>query len=110
MATIFQRISLIIKSNVNDLLDRFEDPEKIINQCITDAKEEYAVMLKDTAVVKGNLTIAKDKLKKIQESRAQWQSIAGKAVKAGNDDDARKALQNLSLIHIFSPAKWYTIQ
>lgn len=94
MATIFQRISLIIKSNVNDLLDRFEDPEKIINQCITDAKEEYAVMLKDTAAVKGNLTIAKDKLKKIQESRAQWQSIAEKAVKAGNDDDARKALQN----------------
>lgn len=94
MATIFQRISLIIKSNVNDLLDRFEDPEKIINQCIIDAKEEYSAMLKDTAVVKGNLTLAKEKLKKTQESRAQWQSIAEKAVRAGNDDDARKALKN----------------
>lgn len=93
MATIFQRISLIVKSNVNELLDRFEDPEKIIDQCISDAKEEYSVMLKDTASVKGNLTVAKDKLKKIQDSRAQWQSIAEKAVKAGNDDDARKALQ-----------------
>ena len=39
MATIFQRISLIVKSNVNELLDRFEDPEKINDQCIIDAKE-----------------------------------------------------------------------
>ena len=49
MATIFQRISLIVKSNVNDLLDRFEDPEKMIDQCIIDAKEEYSTLLKDTA-------------------------------------------------------------
>lgn len=95
MATIFQRVSLIIKSNVNDLLDRFEDPEKIIDQCLSDAKEEYAVMLKDTATVKGNLKIAKDKLQDIEKECNQWQSIAEKAVKANNDGDARKALHNL---------------
>ena len=96
MATIFQRISLIVKSNVNELLDRFEDPEKIIDQCIIDAKEEYSTLLKDTASVKGNLSVAREKLKKIQDSRAQWQSIAEKAVKAGNDNDARKALQKMT--------------
>ncbi|RHB42208.1 PspA/IM30 family protein [Enterocloster aldenensis] len=95
MATIFQRVSLIIKSNVNELLDRFEDPEKIIDQCLSDAKEEYAVMLKDTATVKGNLKIAKNKLQNIEKDCNQWQSVAEKAVKAGNDGDARKALQNL---------------
>ena len=73
MATIFQRVSLIIKSNVNELLDRFEDPEKIIDQCLTDAKEEYAVMLKDTAVVKGNLKLEKQKLEEIQSECAQWE-------------------------------------
>lgn len=96
MATIFQRISLIVKSNVNELLDRFEDPEKIIDQCIIDAKEEYSTLLKDTASVKGNLSVAREKLKKIQDSRAQWQSIAEKAVKAGNDNDVRKALQKMT--------------
>ena len=95
MATIFERISLIIKSNVNDLLTRFEDPEKIIDQCLIDAKEEYAVMLKETASVKGSLTVAKKKLNELKEEEAQWQSIAEKAVKAGNDGDARKALQNV---------------
>lgn len=93
MATIFERISTIIKSNINDLLDRFEDPEKIINQCIIEAKEEYADMLKDTASVKGNLAVAKQKLKKIQDSYEQWNYIAEKAVKQGNDEDARNALQ-----------------
>jgi phage shock protein A len=93
MATIFQRVSLIIKSNVNELLDRFEDPEKIIDQCLTDAKEEYAVMLKDTAVVKGNLKLEKQKLEEIQSECAQWESIAEKAVRATNDDDARSALK-----------------
>ncbi len=93
MATIFQRVSLIVRSNINDLLDRFEDPEKVIDQCIVDAKEEYAAMLKDTAAVKGNLTVAKGKLEDLQKEASEWQEIAEKAVKAGNDDDARKALK-----------------
>lgn len=95
MATVFERISLIVKSNVNDLLTRFEDPEKIIDQCLVDAKEEYAVMLKETASVKGSLTVARKKLDELKGEEAQWQSIAEKAVKAGNDGDARKALQNM---------------
>lgn len=96
MATIFQRVSLIIKSNVNDLLDKFEYPEKIIDQCIIDAKKEYSEMLKSTSEVKGNLTIEERKLEDIQKSYATWQNIAEKAVKAGNDDDARTALKNSS--------------
>ena len=93
MANIFQRVSLIIKSNINDLLDRFEDPEKIIDQCIVDAKEEYAVMLQDTATVKGNLTVAKKKLDEFTKEESEWMAIAEKAVKAGNDGDAKTALQ-----------------
>lgn len=91
-ATIFQRISLILRSNVNDLLSRYEDPEKIIDQCIIDAKREYAKMLDDVASVKGNLASEKKKLQKLQDSNKEWQSIARKAVGKGNDDDARKAL------------------
>lgn len=94
MASIFERVSMIAKANLNELLSRFEDPEKMIDQCIIDAKEEYAVLLKDTAAVKGNLAVAKNKLAEIQKEAAQWQSIAEKAVKAGNDEDAKKALKN----------------
>ena len=37
MAGIFDRIGMIVKSNLNELLDKFEDPEKIIDQTIIDA-------------------------------------------------------------------------
>ena len=36
MAGIFDRIGMIVKSNLNELLDKFEDPERIINQTIVD--------------------------------------------------------------------------
>lgn len=93
-ATIFQRVSLILRSNINDLLSRYENPEKIIDQCIIDAKREYAKMLNDVASVKGNLASEKKKLVKLQDSYHEWQSIAEKAVRKGNDEDARKALTN----------------
>ena len=41
MAGIFDRIGMIVKSNLNELLDKFEDPEKIIDQTIIDAVQEY---------------------------------------------------------------------
>lgn len=93
MATIFQRVSLIIRSNVNELLDKFEDPEKIIDQCIIDAKKEYSGMLQETAIVKGNLTIEKKKLEDLEKSSGSWNKIAEKALLADNEDDARAALK-----------------
>ena len=46
MAGIFDRIGMIVKSNLNELLDKFEDPEKIIDQTIIDAVQEYGSMKK----------------------------------------------------------------
>lgn len=96
MATIFQRINLIVKSNINDLLNKFEDPEKIIDQCIIDSKREYANMMKEVSEVKGNLKIEEQRLEKTQKSIAEWNHVAERAVKAGNDDDARSALKNIA--------------
>lgn len=93
MATIFQRVSLIIRSNINELLEKFEDPEKIIDQCIIDAKKEYKEMLVETSKVKGNLAIEKKKLDELKKSSDSWNEIAEKAMLADNEEDARKALQ-----------------
>ena len=41
MSSIIDRISTILKANINDLLDKAEDPEKMIYQLIRDMEAEY---------------------------------------------------------------------
>lgn len=92
MAGIFERMAVIVKANVNELLDKFEDPEKLVDQTIADAKVEYDRVKKDALPVFANETAAK---KKVEETKAQaekWHGIAVSALKAGNEDDAKKAL------------------
>ncbi len=94
MAGIFERATTIIKSNVNELLEKFEDPEKMIDQTIIDATNEYA-KAKEQALT--TLASEKTELKKYQdylEEADKWHSIAAKALKSGNEDDARSALSN----------------
>lgn len=93
MAGILERMALITKSNVNELIDRFEDPEKIVDQSIIEAKEELAKVKKSSLPTLANETAVK---KQLDESRAQaekWHAIAAKALQAGNESDAVRALE-----------------
>jgi len=93
MAGIFERMAMIAKSNVSELIDRFEDPEKIVDQSIIEAKEELAKIKACSLPTLANETSVK---KQLDESRAQaekWHAIAAKALQAGNEDDAVKALE-----------------
>lgn len=93
MAGIFERMAMITKSNINDLLDKFEDPEKVINQTIIDAKEEYARAKKESAAVLATERINKDKMDNAEREAEKWHAVAANALKAANEEDARKALE-----------------
>jgi phage shock protein A len=93
MAGIFSRLSDIFKANINDMLDKAEDPEKMIKQMVLEMEE--AVNKATTAV---GSAIANEKhlerqYKDKQKQIEQWQSRALKAVNAGRDDLARQALE-----------------
>lgn len=92
VASMFDRISLILRANVNELISRFEDPEKLITQTIADAKVELAKMRESSAEVLANERRAKARLDELEAEAKKWHDIAGRAVRAGNDDDAREAL------------------
>lgn len=92
MAGIFDRIASITKANVNQLLDKFEDPEKMVDQAIIDAKNEYNKMRKESAPIIAHEKQMKAKLDEANKQAAKWHDIAVKALKAGNEDDAKKAL------------------
>ncbi len=93
MAGIFERIATITKANVNELLDRFEDPEKLVDQTIADAKVELAKTKKESLSVLANEKLVKGQMEEAASKADEWHGIAAKALKAGNEEDARKALQ-----------------
>ncbi len=93
MAGILERMATIAKASINDLIDQFEDPEKIIDQTILDATKEYANVKQASLEILANEISAKKELDSLNEEAAKWHTIAGNALKAGNEADARKALE-----------------
>ncbi len=86
------RIPKILEANVNALLDKCENPEKMINQMLVDAKRDLVEVKKSTAEVMADMEIAKKRLDEANESIARKEKAAEAAIVAGNEDDARTLL------------------
>ncbi|MGN0165683.1 MAG: PspA/IM30 family protein [Lachnospiraceae bacterium] len=89
---ILSRFKDIMASNINALLDKAEDPEKMIDQCLRNLTSDLAKVKQETAAVMAQETAAKRELDECQEQINKMQSYAIKAVEAGNEDDARRFL------------------
>ena len=92
MAGILQRFKDIMASNINALLDKAEDPEKMIDQCLRNLNEDLAKVKAETAAVMADEQRAKRELDECNAEIAKYQSYAEKAVVAGNDEDAKQFL------------------
>lgn len=87
-----ERIAAIWKANLNEVLDRIEDPAKMVDQIVRDV--ERAVDQAVAALVKARATkrrLERD-LQRNAEHIQRWQAKAAAAVEAGNDESARLAL------------------
>lgn len=89
---ILSRFKDIMSANINALLDKAEDPEKMIDQCLRNLTSDLAKVKQETAAVMAQETAAKRELDECQEQINKMQSYAIKAVEAGNEDDARRFL------------------
>ena len=89
---IFQRLGTLIKSNINDLISKAEDPEKMLNQVLNDMKTQLVEAKKQVAVAIGD----EKRLKKQWEDQGvqskEWERKAMLAVQAGDDELAKEAL------------------
>lgn len=83
------RIPKILEANINAILDRCEDPAKMIDQLLVDYKRDLADVKRDTAAVMADVKLAEKKLADCDESIARKQKAAENALKAGNESDAR---------------------
>ncbi len=89
---IIQRFKDIMSSNINALLDKAEDPEKMIDQYMRNLESDLGKVKAETASVMAEETRAKRELDQCDEEIAKLQQYAEKAVIAGNDADAKQFL------------------
>ncbi|HYH11215.1 MAG TPA: PspA/IM30 family protein [Thermomicrobiales bacterium] len=91
--SIFDRLSRLIRANVNDLIDQAEDPEKMIDQILRDMQTNITTA---RAQVASMIAQEKELEADLQESEQlvnEWNEKAKRAVSAGKDDLAREALR-----------------
>lgn len=89
---ILTRFKDIMASNINALLDKCEDPEKMIDQYLRNAESDLGKVKAETASVMAEETRSKRALDECNEEITKMQKYAMKAVEAGNDNDARQFL------------------
>jgi phage shock protein A len=88
----FQRLGSLIKSNLNDLISKAEDPEKMLNQVLVDMKSQLVEAKKQVAVAIGDEKRLKKQLDDEKARSEEWEKKAMLAVRAGDDGLAREAL------------------
>ena len=90
---ILTRFKDIMSANINALLDKCEDPEKMIDQYMRNLESDLGKVKAETASVMAEETRAKRELDECTEQVNKMQSYAEKALTAGNEADARKFLE-----------------
>lgn len=90
---ILTRFKDIMSSNINALLDKAEDPEKMIDQCLRNLNSDLGKVKSETASIMAEEQRAKRTLDDCNIEINKMQTYAMKAVQAGNDDDAKKFLE-----------------
>lgn len=90
---ILTRFKDIMSSNINALLDKAEDPEKMIDQCLRNLNSDLGKVKSETAAIMADEQRAKRELDECTAEIDKVQNYAAKAVMAGNDNDARLFLE-----------------
>lgn len=86
---VLQRFSKIMEANINALLDKAEDPEKMIDQTLRDLQESLADVKKETAGVMAEEKRCRRIVEEKEAAVDKWTDLAKKAITAGNDGDAK---------------------
>jgi phage shock protein A len=90
--SLLERVATLIKANLNDLMDKAEDPEKMLKQVILDMQNQLMQVKTQVAIAIADQHLLVKKKAEHEESAAQWKRKAEMAVSRHNDDLARAAL------------------
>ncbi|HSH45567.1 MAG TPA: PspA/IM30 family protein [Longimicrobiales bacterium] len=89
---IFQKLSLLLRSNINDAIARAENPEKVLTQLIADMREQLSRAKQEVAVAIADEQKLRSQVEEEARQAADWEKRAMLAVREGRDDLAKQAL------------------
>jgi phage shock protein A len=89
---LLERISTLVRANLNDLVDKAENPEKMIKQIILDMENQLLQVKTQVAISIADQHVLEKKQKENEDAEAQWASRAELAVDKGDDPLARAAI------------------
>jgi phage shock protein A len=89
---LLERVSTLVRANLNDMIDRAEDPEKMMKQVILDMRNQLMQVKTQVAIAIADQHLLEKKLKENHDAEAQWMHKAELAVEKQQDDLARAAI------------------
>ncbi|MBN2552025.1 MAG: PspA/IM30 family protein [Spirochaetales bacterium] len=89
---LFSRFKRAVKSNINDMISRAENPEKMLNQLIVEMNEQLIESKKTVAAAIADEKKLERQMATNRDQAAEWERKAMLAVKAGQDEMAKEAL------------------
>ncbi|KAJ0577511.1 hypothetical protein HanIR_Chr05g0236811 [Helianthus annuus] len=90
---LFDRFSRVVKSYASALISTFEDPEKILEQAVTEMNDDLIKMRQATAQVLASQKRLENKYKAAEQASEDWYKRAQLALSKGDEDLAREALK-----------------
>ena len=90
---LLERVSTLIRANLNDMIDKAEDPEKLIKQVILDMQNQLLQVKTQVAIAIADQHLLEKKKKENEDAAAEWRRKAEMAVDKKQDDLARAALE-----------------
>jgi phage shock protein A len=92
---LLERVATLVRANLNDLIDRAEEPEKMIKQVILDMQNQLLQVKTQVAIAIADQHLLEKKQKENEEKVAEWMRKAELAVDKKEDDLARASLQRV---------------
>jgi phage shock protein A len=91
--SLLDRVSTLLRANLNDLVEKAEDPERMLKQIVLDMENQLMQVKTQVAIAIADQHLLEKKRGEHEMEAAEWRRKAELAVQKGNDDLARAALE-----------------
>ncbi len=93
--SLLERVSTLLRANLNDLVEKAEDPERMLKQIVLDMENQLLQVKTQVAIAIADEHLLEKKRAEQEQHVAEWRRKAELAVQKGHDDLARGALERV---------------